>query len=144
MWFFSIMILYLFISVPPFSHVWLFATPWTEACQASLSFTISWSLLKFMSIESVIPSLHLILCHTLLLLPSVFLSIKVFFPPQIYKLYHFKGRKLRGTKETLDESERGEWKSWLKIQHSKTKTMASGSINSCQSIRGESISCDRF
>ena len=144
MWFFSIMILYLFISVPSFSHVWLFATPWTEACQASLSFTISWSLLKFMSIESVIPSLHLILCHTLLLLPSVFLSIKVFFPPQIYKLYHFKGRKLRGTKETLDESERGEWKSWLKIQHSKTKTMASGSINSCQSIRGESISYDRF
>ena len=67
-----------------------------------------------------------------------------FLPPQIYELYHFKGRKLRGIKETFDESERREWKSWLKIQHSKTKTMASGSINSCQNIRGESTSSDRF
>ena len=54
-------------------------TPWTAACQASLSFTISWSLLKLMSIESVIPSNHLILCHPLLLLPSIFPSIRVFF-----------------------------------------------------------------
>ena len=53
-------------------------TPWTAACQASLSITNSWSLLKFMSIESVIPSNHLILCHPLLLLPSVFPSIRVF------------------------------------------------------------------
>ena len=45
-----------------FSHVWLFVTPWTAACQASLSFTISWSLLKLMSIELVMPSNHLILC----------------------------------------------------------------------------------
>ena len=67
-----------------------------------------------------------------------------FLPPQIYKLYHFKGRKLRGTKETFDENERREWKSWLKIQHSKTKAMASASINSSQNIRGESISSDRF
>ena len=51
--------------------------PWTEACQASLSFTISWSLLRLMSIESVMPSHHLTLCH-LLLLPSVFPSIRVF------------------------------------------------------------------
>ena len=56
----------------------LFATPWTAACQASLSFTISQTLLKLMSIESVIPSNHLILCHPLLLLPSVFPSIRVF------------------------------------------------------------------
>ena len=57
-----------------FSHyrVRLFTTPWTAACQASPSFTISWSLLKLMSIESVMPSNHLILCHPLLLLPSVF------------------------------------------------------------------------
>ena len=54
------------------------ATPWTIARQASLSFTISQSLLKFMSIESVIPSNHLILCHPLLLLPSIFSSIRVF------------------------------------------------------------------
>ena len=57
----------------------LFATPWTAACQASLSITNSQSLLKFMSIESVMPSNRLILCHTLLLLPSIFPSITVFF-----------------------------------------------------------------
>ena len=60
------------------SHVQLFATPWTTALQAPLSFTISQSLLKFMSIESVIPFNHLILCLPLLLLPPVFLSIRVF------------------------------------------------------------------
>ena len=60
------------------SHVQLFATPWTIACQASLSFTISQSLLKPMSIELVMPSNHLVLCRPLLLLPSIFLSIKVF------------------------------------------------------------------
>ena len=54
-------------------------TPWTATHQASLSFTISWSLLKFISIESVMPSSHLILCHPLLLLPSVFPSIRIFF-----------------------------------------------------------------
>jgi len=56
----------------------LFATPWTAACQASLSFTISSSLLKFTSIESVVPSKHLVLCRSLLFLPSVFPSIGVF------------------------------------------------------------------
>ena len=60
------------------SHVQLFTTPWTAAHQASLSFTISQSLLKFKSIESVTPSTHLILCCPLLLLPSIFPSIKVF------------------------------------------------------------------
>ena len=54
-------------------------TPWTAAHQASLSITNFWSLLKLMSIESVMPSSHLILCHTLLLLPSIFPSIRVFF-----------------------------------------------------------------
>ena len=54
------------------------ATPWTAACQASLSFTISWSLLKLMSIELVMPSNHLILCCPLLLPPSIFPSIRVF------------------------------------------------------------------
>ena len=53
-------------------------TPWTATCQASLSFTVSWSLLKLMSIKSVIPSNHLILCHPLHLLPSIFPSIRVF------------------------------------------------------------------
>ena len=57
--------------------VWLFVTPWTAAHQSSLSFTISLTFLKLMSIESVIPSDHLVLCHPLLL-PSVFLSVRVF------------------------------------------------------------------
>ena len=60
------------------SYVWLFAILWTAACQASLSITNSQSLLKLMSIESVMPSSHLILCHPLLLLPSIFPSIRVF------------------------------------------------------------------
>ena len=59
-------------------HVQLFATPWTAACQASLSITNSWSLLKLMSIASVMPSNHLMLCRPLLLLPSIFPSIRVF------------------------------------------------------------------
>ena len=59
------------------SHVWLFVTPWTAACQASLSFTIYWSLLKCMFTESTMTSNHLILCHRLLL-PSIFPSIRAF------------------------------------------------------------------
>ena len=65
-------------SVQLLSRVQLFATPWTAAHQASLSITNSQSLFKLMSIESVIPSNHLILCHPLLLLPSIFPSIRVF------------------------------------------------------------------
>ena len=64
--------------VQSLSHVQLFVTPWAAARQASLSFTVSWSLLKLMSIELVMPSNHLILCHPLLLLPSIFPSIRVF------------------------------------------------------------------
>ena len=66
------------VVVQSLSCVRLFVTPWPAACQASLSFTISRSLLKLTSVELVIPSSHLILCHTLFLLPSVFPSIKVF------------------------------------------------------------------
>ena len=65
-------------SVQLLSHVQLFATPWTAACQTSLSFTIPWSLFKLMSIESVLPANHLTFCHPLLLLPSLFPSIRVF------------------------------------------------------------------
>ena len=64
-------------SVQLLSCVQLFATPWTAACQASLSITDSWTLLKLTSIKSVMPSKHLILCHPLLL-PSIFPSIRVF------------------------------------------------------------------
>ena len=67
-----------FSSVQSLSHVWLFATPWTTARQASLSITNSWSLPKLMSIELVMPSNYLILCHPLLLLPSIFPNIRVF------------------------------------------------------------------
>ena len=65
-------------SVQLFSCVRLFATPWTAACQASRSITNSQSLLKLMSFESVMPSNHLILCHPLLILLSIFPSIRVF------------------------------------------------------------------
>ena len=69
---------WIFVVVQSFSHVWLFANPWTAAYQAPLSSTISQSLWKLMSIESLIPPNHHILCHYLLLLPSVFPRIRVF------------------------------------------------------------------
>ena len=70
--------LHQFSSIQSLSRVRLFATPWTAACQASLSITNSWSLLKLTCIELVMPSNHVILCHPLLLLPSVLPSIRVF------------------------------------------------------------------
>ena len=65
-------------SIQSLIHVQLFVTPWTAAHQASLSITNSQSLLKLISIVSMMPSNHLILCHPLLLLPSIFLSIRIF------------------------------------------------------------------
>ena len=64
--------------IQSYSCVWVFVTPWVAACQASLSITNSWSLLQLMSIESVMPSNHVILCHPFLLPPSIFPSIRVF------------------------------------------------------------------
>ena len=72
------MILIWFVAVQLLSCVQLFVTPCTAACQASLSLTVSWSLLKLMSIDSLMPSKHLIFCGPLLLLPSIFPSISVF------------------------------------------------------------------
>ena len=69
---------FIVVVVQLLSHVQLFVTPWTAARQVSLSFTICRSLLKLMSIESVMPSNQLILCHPLLLLPSIFANIRVF------------------------------------------------------------------
>ena len=66
------------VAAPSLSHVRLFAASWTARCQASPSFPISWSLPMFMSNESVMPSNHLILCCPLLVLPSIFPSIRVF------------------------------------------------------------------
>ena len=77
----AIVIIFLFFlsGSVQFSCVLLFATSWTAACQASLSITNSWSLLKLMSIEWVMPFNHLILYHPFLFLPSIFISIRVFF-----------------------------------------------------------------
>ena len=75
-----------FSSVQLLSRVQLFATQWTAACQASLSITNSWSLPKHMSIESVMPSHHLILCHPLLLPPSIFPSIRVFSKDSAFRI----------------------------------------------------------
>ena len=75
-----------FNSVQVLSRVWLFATPWTTACQASLSITNSQSLLKLMSIELVMPSNHLFLYRPLLLLPSVFPSIRVFSNESVFHI----------------------------------------------------------
>ena len=75
---FIFMCVCIFAVVQSLSHVQFFVTPWTAACQASLSFTISWSLLNLISLESTLPSNHLILYHPLLLLPSIFPSIRDF------------------------------------------------------------------
>ena len=76
-WCFCFLICYI-SPVQSLSHVWLFVTPWSTAPQASLSITNSWSLHKLMSIKSMMPSNHLILCRPLLLLPSIFPSIGIF------------------------------------------------------------------
>ena len=73
-----------FSSVLSLSHVRLFATSWTAVHQASLSITISWSLSKLTSVESVMPSKHLILCHRLLLLPSIFPASRSFQMSQLF------------------------------------------------------------
>ena len=73
-------------SVQLLCHIRLFVTPWTAACQASLSTTNSQSLLKLMSIASVMPSNQLILCCTLLLPPSIFASIRVFFNESVLRI----------------------------------------------------------
>ena len=75
-----------FSSVQSLSHVWLFATPWTAAHQAPLFFTISWSLLKLVSFELVMRSNHLILCHPLRILPSIFSSIRVFSTESVLRI----------------------------------------------------------
>ena len=72
------LVLEFFVVVQLLSRVQLFGTPWTSACRASMSSPVSQSLLKLMSIGSVMPSNHLVLCHSLLLLPSIFPRIKTF------------------------------------------------------------------
>ena len=79
-----------FSSVQSFGCVWLFATPWTAARQVFLSITNSWSLLKLLSIESVMASNHLILCHPLLFPPSIFPRIRVFSNESVLRIRWLK------------------------------------------------------
>ena len=95
---FKILIIYvgIVVVVQLLSHVWLFATPWTAACQTLPFFTNSWSLLKLMFIESVMPSNHLIFCCLLLLLPSIFPNI---FP--MSQLFTSGGQSIRASASAL-------------------------------------------
>ena len=110
-----------FSLVQSLSHVWLFATPWTAACQASFSITKSQSLPKLMSIELVMPSNHLILCHPLLLPPSIFPSIRVFLNESALGMRWPKYRSLSFNISTSNEypwliSFRMDWLDLLAVQ----------------------------
>ena len=102
-----------------FSHVPLLATPWTAACQASLSITNSWSLLELMSIDSVMPSNHIILCRPLLL-TSIFPSIRVFFP--MSQLFTSGGQSIGVSASTsallmnTQDWSPLEWTGWISLQ----------------------------
>ena len=104
-----------FSSVQLLSCVQLFATPWTTACQASLSITSFWSSPKPMSIESVMPSDHLILCRPLLLLPSIFPSIRVF----SNQLFTSGGQSIRASASVLPVNIQdwfpSGWTSWISL-----------------------------
>ena len=106
-------------SVQSLSHVRLFATPWTAACQASLSTTNSRNSLKFISIESVIPFSHLILCHPLLLLPPISPSIKVFSNESTLHMrwpkYWSFSFSIISSKEIQGWSP-SEWTGWISLQ----------------------------
>ena len=126
-----------FSSVHSLSHFQLFATPWIAARQASLSITNSWSLLKLMSIESVRPSSHLILCGPLLLLPSIPPSSESF---PVSQLFAWGGQSIGVSAlasvlsmNTQDWSPL-EWTGWISL-HS-----ISGQFNRCQSRRCQPIS----
>ena len=117
---FQVISLYQFSSVQSLSHVWLFVTLWTTACQASLSITNSRSPPRPMSIESVMPSNHLILCCPLLLLPSIFPSISIFFKwvsssHQVAKVLEFQPSASVFPMNTQDRSPLG-WTGWISSQ----------------------------
>ena len=101
-----------FSSFQSLSHVQLFETPWTAARQASLSITNSQSLLKLMSTESVMPSNHLILCHPLLFLPSIFPSIRVFSKEPTHWKRLWCWERLRAGGEGEDRG----WDVWVILQ----------------------------
>ena len=99
-------------TVQSLSHVWLFTTPWTAAHQASLSITNSWSLPKPMSIKSVMPSNHLILCCPLLLPPSIFPSIRVFSNESVL---HIRWPKYWSLPMTIQDLFPLGWTGWISL-----------------------------
>ena len=107
------------VAVQSLSHVRLFVTTWTAAFQASLSFTIFLSLLRFMSIESVMLSNHLILCHPLLLLPSTFSRIRVFSKESALCIRWPKYWSFSFTISSSSEYSRFRWpmRTWKDAQH---------------------------
>ena len=121
-------------SVPLLSCVRLFATPRTAACRASLSITNSWSSPKPMSIESVMPSNHLILCHPLLLLPSIFPSIRVFSNESVLHIRWPKYWSLTFNISPSNEhsgliSFRMDWLDLLAVQTSQFKSINSSALS---------------
>ena len=116
-------------SVQLFSHVQLFATLWTAACQASLSINNSRSSFKLMSIDSVMPSNHLILCHPILLLPSIFSSIRAFSNESVlhsrvleFQLQHSPSNEYSHSRKPSHRWACGEF--WnLRRQHSRGKKL---------------------
>ena len=113
------MVVVIFSSVQSLSHVQLFATPWTAAYQASLSITNSWSLHTLMSIESVMPSNHLILCGPLLLLPPIPLSIRSFPMSQFFS-WGSQSTGVSALASVLPKNTQGwfpsEWTAWISLQ----------------------------
>ena len=108
-----------FRAVQLLSHVQLFATPWTAARHTFLSITNSWSLLKLMSIKTLIPSNHLTLCHPLLLPPSIFPSIRAFYNKSVLLIkrpkYWSFSFSISPSKNIQDWSPLG-WTGWLSLQ----------------------------
>ena len=127
-----------FTSVQSFNRVRLFLTPWTAAHQASLSITNSRSLPKLMSIESVMPSNHLILCRPLLLSPSIFPSIRVFSNESTLGMRWPKYWSFSFSVSPSDEhpgliSLRMDWLGFLKLIYQRFISMLSQCINNCNS-----------
>ena len=114
-------LVYMFSSVQLLSRVRLFATSWITTRQASQSITISWSLLRLMSIKSVMPSSHLILCHPLLLLPPIPPSIRVF-SNESFQLFAWNGQstEVSALASFLPNKSQGwsplEWTGWISLQ----------------------------
>ena len=107
------------ISIQSLACVWLFVTPWTAACQTSLSTTNSWRLLKLMSIESVMLSNHLILCRPLLLLPSIFPSIRAFSKESVFRIRwpkYWSSASASATSMNIQDWSPLGWTGWISLQ----------------------------